>query len=227
MSGPHPFDAPELPAGMPAPPGFRGQARHPLGLPAGSVRALLAIMVFGTIWALLLMPKEKGVFVPLYLYYLAFLIVGAYFTGRSHSSPTDPPPLFLPRGTLRILFAAGFVGALAFAFYRDPSLLERIQVNPQDTPTMLTPIVLLLAFLVGVLVSRLAKLVLATEYGLPAWYQDTLAWVSILSVLGLALVVIYYLVISPSVPTERRIDLPVGVQLTLSGIVAFYFGARS
>jgi hypothetical protein len=227
MSAPYPFDA--APAGMPAPPGYRAAPRHPLGLPAGSVRALLAIMVFGTIWALLMMPREKGVYVPLYLYYLAFLIIGAYFTGRSstHAQAPEPPPLFLPRGTLRILFAIGFIGAIAFAFYRDPSLLER-PLNPQqDPPSLLTPLVLLNAFLLGVLVSRLANLLLATEQGLPAWYQDTLAWVSILAVLGLAFVVIYYLVINPSVPTDRRIELPIGLQLTLSGVVAFYFGVRS
>lgn len=225
MSAPYPFDSP---AGMPPPPPS-GRFRHPLGLPAGSVRALLAIMVFGTIWALLLMPREKGVFVPLYLYYLAFLIIGAYFTGRGQSSgASGETPLFLPRGTLRILFAVGFIAATGFAFYRDPELLERIQVNPRDdAPTLLTPIMLINSFLLGVLVARAANLFLATEYGLPAWYQDTIAWISILAVLGLAGLVVYYLVVNPSVPTERRVDVPIGVQLTLSGIVAFYFGARS
>jgi hypothetical protein len=106
-------------------------------------------------------------------------------------------------------------------------LLDRLQFNPDEKPTMMTPLVLLNAFLLGVLVARLANWLLAGPQGLPPWYQDTLAWVSILAVLGLAFVVIYYLVINPSVPTERRVELPVPLQLTLSGIVAFYFGTRS
>ena len=82
-------------------------------------------------------------------------------------------------------------------------------------------------FLLGVLVSRAANLFLAGETGLPAWYQDTIAWFAILAVLALTGVVLWYLVINPSLPAENQIDMPIGVQLLLSGVVAFYFGARS
>src|SRR5262249_30398950 len=94
--------------------------RQPLGPPTGSVRAVLALMVFGTIWAILLLPEiQPGVrpvvAIPLYLYYLMFLILGHYFGMRAHHAATMPPqapPLHLPRGSLRLLFVLGFAAVL-------------------------------------------------------------------------------------------------------------------
>src|SRR5262245_66574110 len=79
--------------------------RQPLGLPAGSVRALLALMVMGMIWTLMLLPEEQHVKIPLYLFYLMFLILGHYFAAHGHTirGPKTGPasPLHLPRGTIR------------------------------------------------------------------------------------------------------------------------------
>src|SRR5207248_9325529 len=92
-------------------------ARHPLGLPAGSVRAVLAFTVLGLIWALMIMQKE----VPLYLQYLMFMILGHYYAVRR---PTTAPleaaeaaPLYLPRGVIRTFIFLGFVGAFVSIWY--------------------------------------------------------------------------------------------------------------
>src|SRR5262245_59259456 len=94
--------------------------RHPLGLPAGSVRALLAFMVLGLMWAVLLAPAVEPVGVPLYLYYLLFLILGHYFAAHGHSiaGPTTgtKSPLYLPRGSVRGLILFGFAGMVAWHF---------------------------------------------------------------------------------------------------------------
>src|SRR5260370_41974989 len=98
-------------------PGAQG-ARQQLGLPAGSVRALLTFMILGLIWALMLLPEEKEVKIPLYLYYLMFLILGHFFAAHGHSiaSPATgtASPLYLPRGTLRILIIVGFLAVMGY-----------------------------------------------------------------------------------------------------------------
>jgi hypothetical protein len=200
--------------------------RHPLGLPPGSVRAILSLTVLGLFWALLLLPQEKSAGIPVYLYYLMFLIVGYYFAVRGHT-PDDElykPPLYLPRGIIRFLIVVGSIAVLGWGFYKDPNLMEKLRPDMEAQPYL--PVVLLGAFFLGVVVSRVSNALLRGPAGLPAWYQDVQAWVSLLAVLGLAVEVLIQLLIYPHVEPEHRVDLPYW-QAILTGIIAFYFGARS
>jgi hypothetical protein len=206
------------------PPAMR--PRQPLGLPAGSVRALLILMILGTVVTLLLMPKERNVSVPIHLYYLLFLTIGAYFTTRGRpaagAQAGEPSPLYLPRGSIRLLIIAGFFGVVGFAFVRDPSgFLDRPLLSEKDrNATLLLPLVMMGAYLFGIITSSLAQKFLAGPQGLPAWYQDVTAWVSVLAVFGLGAETILQLVANPG------LSLP-PMQLILSSIIAFYFGLRA
>ncbi|HLJ93556.1 MAG TPA: hypothetical protein VKU02_10245 [Gemmataceae bacterium] len=223
---------PVVPAGNPPPspavvigPPIR-PPRHPLGLPAGSVRALLTFMVLGLIWALLLLPEEKNIQIPIYLYYLMFLILGHFFAAHGHSisgPATGPaPPLYLPRGTLRTLIVAGFLGILAYRYYLHQNLQDLFNVREPLLQQPYLPLVILAGFFVGVMVSRLS----ARRFRMAPWYQDILAWVALLATLGLSAEVIIQLIINPSVEPEHRL-YPYQWHLVLCGIVSFYFGARS
>jgi hypothetical protein len=202
--------------------------RHPLGLPEGSVRSLLALMVCGTIWAMLLAPEQNPQPIPLYLYYLMFLILGHYFAVRGHaphvSGPRNWAPLFLPRGTIRLVLFLGFVAVIAWGFYNDPSFLERLTPNVSKQPLLL--VVVVGAFLLGVLVSRLGRHLMARPEGLPPWFQDIQAWLALLAVLLLSADVIYRFVVYPSLAPENRREVP-NWEGVLAAVVAFYFGARS
>lgn len=225
MSQPQP-DVPIAAAFVP--PALR--PRQPLGLPAGSVRALLILMILGTVLTLLLMPKERNVSVPIYLYYLLFLTIGSYFATRGKSvgalPSAEPPPLYLPRGSIRLLIMVGFFGVLGFAFVKDPSgFLERPLLNKEDRDaTLVLPMVMMAAYLIGILVSSLAQKFLAGPQGLPAWYQDVNAWVSVLAVFGLGAETILQLVIFPTLASPPTLP---PMQLILSSIIAFYFGLRA
>jgi hypothetical protein len=201
--------------------------RNPLGIPAGSVRALLILMVLAMVWVLMLMPPEKNVHVPLYLYYLLFLTVGAYFSSRAKTSPQngDAQPLHLPRRSIRLLIIAGCVGVVAYAIHQNPNFLDTTLLQPDEKPTLVLPLVLLGSFFVGIASSAFGERVLAGPAGLPAWWQDLQAWLSLLAVLGLGVQVLLELVIFPSMDPAQRPNLP-HLQLLLSGIIAFYFGAR-
>jgi hypothetical protein len=218
----------------PAPPVYY---RHPLGLPQGSVRALLTFMVLGTVWALLLMPAEKGkvVEVPLYLTYLMFLVIGSYFGSRSSVPKTkgqrESPPLYLPRGTIRLFIILGFLGVCGYGVYRDHTFFTNLKFDIdaiQKEPYL--PLVVFGAYFLGTMVSTVAGWVLMGDEGMPAWYMDIQAWVAVLAVLALTGGVIYQLIIFPTMDASKAIDLREKLafpwQSSLSGIVAFYFGAR-
>jgi hypothetical protein len=186
------------------------------------------LMVLGTVWALLAMPPEKEIHVPLYLHYLTFLVIGSYFGARSaNRAAGESPPLYLPRGSIRLIIILGFVGVVTWGIYQNPGFLDRMTPTlPQVKEQPFLPLVIFGAFFAGVIISALAHMVLAGPTGLPAWYQDIQAWVSLLAVLGLGAEVIYQLVILPGLEPESALKLP-HWQSILSGIVAFYFGARS
>jgi hypothetical protein len=200
--------------------------RQPLGLPAGSVRALLAIMVIGTIGALLLLHEENPQPIPLYLYYLLFLILGSYFAARSHRHVApgahEKHPLHLPRGTLRFLMIVGFIGVIGWGIYSDPKFLDRLSPPVADQPWL--PVIIVGAFFAGILIARVADRVFGGPAGIPPWFQDLLAWVALLAMLGLVSEVIIRLVINPTL--SQPLNLPPWEGI-LGALVAFYFGLRS
>lgn len=205
--------------------------RQPLGLPAGSVRSLLTFMVLGIVWTLLLLPKDRDVHIPIYLYYLMFLMLGHYFAARGHAPSTkgtrESPPLYLPRGTIRFLIVVGFAAVLGWGYYSNPNILERLKPSVNEIVEQpYLPFIMLGAFFLGVLISKLAHIALQGPEGMPAWYQDVQAWVSLLAILGLGAEVILQLVIYPNVNWNETWNLP-NWQAILTGVVAFYFGARS
>ena len=109
--------------------------RHALGLPAGSVRALLALSVLGLLWLLALQPmfaqgKTLGeiqlptVFMDLQI--LMVLILAHFFSAHGHTiraSAEQKSPLGLPRGSVRFLLLAGYLG-LAIYLYRTQPKFE-------------------------------------------------------------------------------------------------------
>ncbi|HMC63567.1 MAG TPA: hypothetical protein VKI65_01390 [Gemmataceae bacterium] len=206
------------------------RVRHPLGLPPGSIRAILALLVLGNIWARLLLPQEKTTGLPQYLYYLMFLIVGCYFATRSHhpaGATGEWPPLYLPRGTIRFIIIAGFAAVLGWGFYQDPENFgKRLQPSPEEPQLAFLPFAIIGAFLVGVIVGRLSHRLLWGPTGLPAWFQDVQAWISLIAVVLLVIDTLIQLVIYPNVSEGLRVPLH-NWQYILTAVIAFYFGVRS
>src|SRR5262249_39228361 len=92
---------------------------------------------------------------------------------------------------------------------------------------MFLPVVLLAGFFLGVVVGRLANTFLADPVaGLPAWFQDIVAWISLIAMLGLMAAFLIHLVINPNVSPERQISAPPWEGF-LAALVSFYFGVRS
>jgi hypothetical protein len=217
-----------------APPVPHWRQVNAFGLPAGSVRALLAVMIFGGIWAWLLLRPDFEV--PQYLQNLLFIIMGHYFAVRrtspreqslsSAGTEAGPPPLFLPHGTIRLLLVGGFVAVAVLLFQQ-----EQVWVaGPTGERIHKGAITLLLVagFLLGVVVARVYSW-WSTSAHLPRWLEDLRALLS-LSAAVLLLLLVFDLATVPDLgPLRyvRQLGEGDGLKGGLAAVVGFYFGSRS
>jgi hypothetical protein len=205
--------------------------RHALGLPAGSIRAILALGVIGYLWLLVLSPGKDGASLLagggqasrafIYLQVLMVLILAHFFTAHGKSigsAVSDRSPLGMPRGSVRLFLLASYLG-LAYYMYH-----QKLEFQlPETGPVLLDLAILVSAFIFGHLSTSVVHGISGT---LPAWYQDIQAWFALLALLTLGIIVLIRLVINTNVGYERQID-PEVVEMALAGFVGFYFGARS
>jgi len=203
-------------------------ARHALGLPAGSVRAILTLLVVGLICALILIPPrdpDRPAPIPAYLLYLLFITLGHFYAAHGHTihrrGEEGHSPLYLPAGVIRFLILVGLVAAFGWQWmnHREVLLrqLQEAMNSMQQQPYL--PLVLLAGFFIGVVVRTIVG------RNNPAyWWQDIEAWFALVGVIGLCIEVMIHLVINPTL--EHPLELP-NWEGFLAAIVAFYFGARS
>ncbi|HEU5118236.1 MAG TPA: hypothetical protein VFT74_16580, partial [Isosphaeraceae bacterium] len=200
---------------------------YPFGLPAGSVRALLTIGIVGTAWGLIVLHPDTAL--PGYLRDLLFLVLGHYFAlrrGQGEPMEAGPPPLFLPRGSVRLLVVATFVATLVLVIRNGG--LRRVD----DTPAAYS-LLLVLGFLLGVLSSRFAHFLKRRGHRPHRVFADARAGIALLAAIILLVLAwnqIYaFLPMPRDVPLGRaRVPLSqYGLEYVFSAVVGFYFGARS
>ncbi len=207
---------------VPPPAGYQ---RHALGLPAGSIRALLALGILGLLWLFVgrYDTEHKLPLEFIYLQFLMLLILASYFTAHGKtigSHISERSPLWLPSGVVRLLLIAGYVGLATFMWYKNSFEFKEPLTAPQNLLIML----LLGSFFVGYVVTAFVHWISGPT--LPYIYQDVQAWVAILALLGMSGLAMYYLFINPTLSAENQTSL-VSAEAILAAIVGFYFGARS
>ena len=204
---------------------------HALGLPAGSIRALLAVLVFATVWGMLLVRPSQEV--PDYLSDLMFVIMGHYFATRKRSADilgsgdeVGPPPLYLPRGSIRLILAAGSAMVAVVLYQR--GVLTRVDRNPG-----VTTLLLIAGFLIGVILNTLVGWWRARINRGHRAIEDTQALAAIGA--GLALVALVWNRLFPIVP-PGELDAVfqgcghlgrLGPEHLLAAVIGFYYGSRS
>ncbi len=198
--------------------------RHALGMPAGSIRAILALGVLGLMW-LLVWRYDDNHRLPLefiYLEYLMLLMLASYFMAHGKTIGhlvSQRSPLGLPSGVVRILLMAGYLGLAGFMWYKGTYQFE----EPLTAPPFLLILLLLGTFFTGYLLTTLMHWISGAV--LPPAYQDIQAWVAIMAFLGMAFLAMWHLFISPSLTVKY--DVPIPLEAALAAAVGFYFGARS
>jgi hypothetical protein len=204
---------------------------HALGLPEGSVRALLAVLVFATVWGILLVRPSQEV--PDYLNSLLFVIMGHYFATRKRTAAVavpeeeaGPPPLFLPRGSIRLLLAGGSAAVAVLLYQR--GVLTRIDSNPGVTTLLLVG-----GFLVGVILNAFIGWWRARVKRKHRAIEDLQALAAMGA--GLVLVALVWNRMFPVVPLDE-VDAVfnrwghfgrLGPEHILAAVIGFYFGSRS
>jgi hypothetical protein len=203
--------------------------RHAFGWPAGSIRALLALSVLALLWLLALRPvlgKTIGeVKLPMefvYLQLLMVLMLAHYFA--AHGGSIRPgegrrPPLGLPRGTVRFLLVAGYLGLAAFMWYKNTDF----EIPPRG-PFLLLITLLVSGFFLGHVLTAIVRGVSGGV--LPPAFQDIQAWIALLAIIALGLIFVVQIFINPTLKLGEQIE-PATLEAILASLVGFYFGARS
>ena len=196
--------------------------RHPLGLPPGSVRAVLALMIAGLLWVVLILSATRPeVEVPLFLYFLTAMIL-LFFGSHGHTIGRHlnaGHPLHLPRGSIRAVILLGTAAVVAWLYYKHPERFPDI-VTPKPDQLRQWPVLLgatLGGYALGYVIGR-------GPWRRSAGFQDVLAWLSLLAMIGLVIETVWVVFINPSL--EQSVDLR-HFEAGLTAVVSFYFGARS
>jgi hypothetical protein len=149
------------------------------------------------------------------------LILAHYFAahGNSIRSAGDRrSPLGLPRGSVRFVLLAGYLGLAVFLYRMQP------QFEYPSTSSVVNLLILLSGFFLGHVLTGMVRI--ASGGVLPYWFQDIEAWIALLAIISLGILLMILLFINPNLSLERQID-PYIVEEILAALVGFYFGARS
>jgi len=195
--------------------------RPPLGLPPGSIRALLSLQITVIFWILLLAPNENAVPVPLNLYFLLAMVLIFFVShGKSIARKADATasPLWLPGGTVRFVILAGTAAVIAYVAVKHPDRLDRLTPSPDQLPNWKYYLAAIgLGFVLGY-----GTRILTFRH---AWlFQAFQAWIAIIAMAILFLHMVFEVIINLNLP--HALD-PVAWNTIVTGIVAFYFGSRS
>jgi hypothetical protein len=196
--------------------------RHPLGLPAGSIRAILSLLIVVQFCLYFLLPPHLSPGpLPVYMYPLLLLVL-LYFVFRGKSepfgAPRQPAPLYLPRGVVRVILFLALAGCVGWKLYEDWAyVLDRL--------TPLAPQLAEWPYLVGTFAAcfLLGRLVRLGPWRTAAWFQDFLAWVSLIGMIALVAELCLRLFVSADYTAELDRTL---WECVLVGIPTTYFAAR-
>jgi hypothetical protein len=194
------------------------QVRPPLGLPSGSVRALLTLLIVAVIIVRVARGQEVE---PLWTETL-MIALAHYFTSRRfiYLSPDvmrrleaeghiemEAHPLWLPRHSIRAILMLAFLG-LAVYLYQEDRLFQR---------SALSILGVVLAYLLGVL----ARPVLAWWTG-GRGKRAFQAWED----LKAAIVLLVLIFVAVAYLLDQVALVPHQVRNATLGMVLFYFGSR-
>jgi hypothetical protein len=193
--------------------------RHALGLPEGSIRALLALLVVGLACAIFLVPTSVVTPIPIYLLLLLFLVISHFFAAHAPGSF----PLYLPINLVRLLIMGALVATIGFKLVTDTDGLKaQMEWSQSDlNKHWYLPLLLIGGFFIGLIF----RMIVGRDN--PSYFvQDLEAWLALIAVLGLVIAAFIHLVINPSLEENNPISLG-GLGGFLAVVIAFYFGARS
>jgi hypothetical protein len=203
-------------------PGPYGDIRHPFGLPMGTVRGFISLLICSFFWIYLLLPApadQRPLTVPLAHFFLLSLVFLAF---ASHPILHDAQRSeFLP-WLMRFFFVGGSIAVVAYVAYQDPSRLS-VRLTPEQAEVTQWPV--LLGTLCGGFGAGLFfRFIFGRKSDL---FQSLRAWIGVVAILLLVIETVYQFAIRPSLaqpPGPEAMKVWEGI---LIAFVAAYFGSRA
>jgi hypothetical protein len=200
--------------------------RHPLGLPLGSVRALISLVIAVHFWMMLVIPKpenvgEKAFHVPINLWFLMLLSMVFFvaFNPFGSSDEDEDVRMGAPAIVLRaiILIVTGVVLVYEFLNHQE-RLLERLTPTGENVSKQW--VACGLSLLGGLLFGKIMKLFPFQE---SQGYRAIISWLALLASIMALVLFVTETFIQPNL--QQNVDLLV-LQCITTALTAFYFGAR-
>ncbi len=192
--------------------------RHPFGLPLGTVRGVLSLMICSFFWILLLAPADQQAKAVLAHFFLLGLVFMAFATStdvREGEGKAVLPWLF------RVIFVVVTAGVVFVAWTRDPALVQmRLTPNPDEVREWWIPF--LAATGIGFSFGLLLRVIFGRENHI---FQTLRAWFSVVGLLMLALEI--PIMLASGSTDAGSLEFMHFWQSVELAIVAAYFGTRA
>lgn len=195
------------------------QAHQPFGLPLGSVRGIMSVLICAFFWLLLLLPTESPAKAVLAHFFLLGLVLMA-FASSPKVAERDVSP-FLP-WLLRIIFVGGSVAVVALViFTRDMDLLQRrLTPDPDEVKAWWIPFLGTLSG--GFAFGLFLRFLLGRDNHI---FQSLRAWFSVAGIMMLVLEFgLFFAMATGTGRMEEFLHYWQAVELV---IVSAYFGTRA
>ena len=188
------------------------------GLPSGSVRGFLSVLICSFFWVALLLPAESAFLVPLGHFFLLTLV---FLSFASHPLPDGARTHLLP-WLLRVLFVGGSAAVVALAIANSPAqTAARLTPNKDD----ITQWPVLLGCLAGGFgVALFLRFVLGRRSEM---FMTVRAWVGVIAGLLLLVETLLQFVILPTMDQRPSVETMKVWEGILIAAVAGYFGSRA
>ena len=187
------------------------------GLPPGSVRGILSVLICSFFWIVLLWPAGSPLTVPLGHFFLLTLVFLAF---ASHPLDAEGRGAALP-WVLRVLFVAGSAAVVGVALWKDAGLAA-VRLTPGRDEIDQWP-VLLGCLAGGFGAALLLRSALGRHHNL---FQTLRAWVGTVAMLLLFVETILQFLILPGVAEKNMEALKIWEGVLIAATAA-YFGTRA
>lgn len=196
-----------------------GDVRHPYGLPMGTVRGFMSLLICSFFWIFLLLPDGGNLSTaPLGHFFLLTLVFLAF---ASHPRPHDDVRTdFLP-WLMRVLFVGGSVAVVAVTAVQHPDRLAA-RLTPSASEISQWP-VLLGTLSAGFAFGLLSRKLLGRNNEL---FQTIRGWIGVVGTLLLVAETVFQFAIRPSLAEPPSVDAMKVWEGVIISFVAAYFGTR-
>jgi hypothetical protein len=195
-----------------------GYEYHPFGLPMGSVRGFMSVLICSFFWIVLLLPDAQAVKPPLAHFFLLTLVFLAFAShpGRSSDEPTPLLPWLM-----RVIFVGGSAAVIGYVAWAHPDRLN-VRLTPDKEEITQWPIQL--ATLAGGFGVGLFMRFVLGRNGPP--FQTGRAWVGVIAMLMLVTETVIQFLVLPNTARQDPNSLQVWEGI-VTAFVACYFGMRA